>query len=312
MTAIGNPAWTEQAPTQEDILKTDKRFKMPDNADSFFRSGPGGGIDWKAWDERKQTPSVYEPPQFEPGWLSLCWCINWWGQRSPLCYQPIVPCCCASCVYCCCVCNVSYLKLDNNPDAWMMKMLKTGTSAKCPEKAKGIWWMQDNIAAHEHLVTWHDAEWVTDTVALKEITYNWTRGPTIFGAFLMCFVQLNGNKIRLYMSPDGKWMCLAGSSGNPTWIYIPDEDETTSLPNGQPLQRDPKEMMRVQYNNDADPKSGKYYQYRVRRVAYLDDNGQLVKCKACSDPKETQSLRSSSVASFRRLASAQVQVLFLF
>lgn len=150
--------------------------------------------------------------------------------------------------------------------------------------------MADNLAPPEHLMTFHDADWATEDLALKNITYNWTRGPTAFGAGLFCFVQTNGNTIRIEMSPDKRWVSIGGSSGDPTWIYIPEPGEKYKTPDGSQITPGMDEMMRVTYNNDADPKSGLNYQYRVRRVAYLDDEGRLVKTTAYEDLKRVATM----------------------
>lgn len=255
-------------------------WEIPGNADPYFRKG----IDWADWEGRAKPPPAYNPPQLAPGFIPcwLCPRCNWWQQRSPMLESPLVPCGLAPCCYRCCIGNVEYLSFAE-PDEWMVKMMSTGTSPKCPKHLLGIWWLQDNIAAHEHLVTFHDANWVSDRLALKVLAHNWTRGPTAFGACLFFFVQSNGNTLRIEISPNGKWISIAGSSGNPTWIYITGEDDHFSLPAGGTLQLDPGELQRVSFKNDADPASGLSYQCRVRRIAHMDDAGRLLKTPAYAE-----------------------------
>jgi len=273
----------KQQSMDNDTSKTTGKWAIPASADPFFRSE--NGIDWDKWEKpAAQKPLIYDPPQLKTGWFhkEACPYINWWQQRSPCCAEPIFPCCCACCVYRCCVGDIEYLDFAE-PDEWMKKMLSTGTSPNCPKKFQGIYWMHDNIAAHEHLVTWHDADWATDKLALKELRHNWTRGPTIFGACLSAFVNLRGNSLRLEISPNEKWISIAGSDGNPTWMYIPTPGETYTRPDGEVIVPDYEELQRIQFNNDADFNSDIVYQYRVRKIAYIDDEGNLVKTDAYKD-----------------------------
>lgn len=282
-------AWTEEAPVQERMQA--KGWRIPDNAAPFFRNG----IDWAKWEGEAASPEMYDPPQMKTGYIPnrLCICCNWWHQRSPLCASPTFPCCCATFMYRCCVRDVEYLSLVD-PDDWMVRMLSTGTSPKCPDRFMGIFWLQDNIAAHEHLVTFHDADWATEKLALKNLSHNWTRGPTAFGAGLFCFVQTNGNRLRIELSPSGSWMILGGSSGNPTWIYIPSPEQAFKRHDGGQLVPDVDELQRVSFKDDANPNSGVSYQYRLRRIAYLDDAGSLVKTNPYEELKQAATMPLTS------------------
>merc|ERR1712048_281603 len=54
----------------------------------------------------------------------------------------------------------------SDPNDWFTKMLTTGDHPNCPEFLKGIWWLQDNSGG-EVLMTFHDAEWVTEKYGRK-------------------------------------------------------------------------------------------------------------------------------------------------
>jgi len=281
MADVSNVEPTASAPPQQSM--TDGKWAIPQDADPFFRNG----IDWQEWNKRApQPPQVYDPPQLRPGFLpkQLCLCLNWWNQRSPLLAGPLIPCCCAASVYKCCIPNREYVSFAE-PDKWMLKMLSTGTHPNCPEEMKGIFWLSDNIAAHEHLVTFHDAIWANDKLALKSLQYNWTRGPTAFGAGLFTAIKVKGNTLRIELAPDSGWVSIAGSSGNPTWMYRPKEGETFKYPDGSTLVPEKYSLMRVTWGDDANPTSEISYQYWVRRVAYLDESGNLVKTPAYDELK---------------------------
>jgi hypothetical protein len=276
------------APSQQLMEpSTDPRFQLPKDARPFFQNLDAEA--WAKWEAEAKPPATYAPPQMEPGYL-VCSCINWWNQRSPL-FAPNPPCCpvgCSNCAYTCCVGDHEYASILE-PDAWMAKMLSTGTSPNCPERMKGIWWMHDNIAAHEHLLTFHDAEWATEKLALKTLAHNWSRGPTCFGAVLFTFVKLNGNTLRIEISPGDKWITIGGSSGDPTWIYMHQEGEEFPMPDGSILKPEKDDMMRISTVDDAIPNSKTTYQYRLRRIAYLDDAGNLVKTPAYEEIRKAAS-----------------------
>jgi len=272
-------AW-QAAPAQQEMKTKGKEWALP-SIPPIFRPD---GVNWEKWEADAKPPDKYDPPQFATGYLpkSSCTCWNWWQQRSR------VWCCCACCVYKCCVKNVEYLPFEQ-PDEWMVKMLSTGVSPKCPKRLQGIFWLQDNIAAHEHLVTFHDADWATERLGLKDISYNWTRGPTAFGAFLACFVQSKGYKMRLEVSPNEKWLSFCGS-GEPQWMYMPSPGEQYTTPDGKTIVPDPEELMRVSFKDSSDYTSEVTYQYRVRKIAYLSEDGTLVKTSAYNDLLEAATM----------------------
>ena len=82
----------------------------------------------------------------------------------------------------------------------------------------------------------------------------------------------------LETSPDGKWIHITfGESKASHWIYVIQPGDVFKAPDGTILDVTPGEdMMRVSF--DSLNTTGQIdFQYLVRRVAYLDENGKLVK-----------------------------------
>jgi len=174
------------------------------------------------------------------------------------------------------------------PDEWMLKMLTSGAHPDCPEEWKGIFWQCDQNWAHEHLMTFQDAEWASDRVCLKDYRYNWTWGNTCLGAFMF-----HGNiqaqfMQRLEISPSGRWISMDHypADGRTKWMYKPKPGEVFKKPDGEEFKAEPDEFIRVTYNEPNEPKSGMQYQYRMRRIAYLDSNGKVVRTPAYDDLAE--------------------------
>jgi len=253
------------------------------------------GIPWSTFEEEK-PPLVYQPPQWKPGYLcgsfnGLCQMCNWWQMRSPMCSSPCVPCCCAWCITKCVPNNERVSMTD--PDAWMMKMLNAGTHPKCPENMKGIFWLCDNNAPHEQIFCFHDADWVTDKIALKTYYLNFGVAATAEGAVTLLGAGLTGAMLRIEVSPNGKWVSIAGGS-TPGWMYVPQRGDKFECKGeyapelyGASLPLDVgNELMRLSHDDETQPLSAPNYQYRVRRIAYLDERGQLVKTQAYEDIKK--------------------------
>merc|ERR1712061_512988 len=96
--------------------------------------------------------------------------------------------------------------------------------------------------------------------------------------------------MRIEISPNGKWLNIAGSS-TPGWIYAPQpedkfkcEGEYAPRLYGDSLRLGKDELMRLSHDNEELPLSPPNYQYRVRKIAYLDESsGKLVKTEAYDD-----------------------------
>jgi len=167
-------------------------------------------------------------------------------------------------------------------DDWFTKMLSTRSSPECPQSLQGIWWMQDNSAA-EGLLTFHDAIWESESQFTKHPARNWTvDANNCWGISLTAQFNIPpGMPHRFQISPDGKWINIALVSTTPSsqdshWIYVIQEGDTFTRPDGTQIEITPgQDMMRLSYVGGSI-----FYQYLVRRVAYLNSDGALVKTKA--------------------------------
>jgi len=149
----------------------------------------------------------------------------------------------------------------------------------CPEHLKGVWWMEDNVAA-EGLLTFQDGDWHSERIMVKKNWYNWTYGAdTIGGLFLTANAMCGGGMHQFQLNPSGDWINVHIRWGQNHFIYILKEGDVLKRPDGTEVEFTPGEdMMRISY--DAfDSNSPVFYQYMVRRVAYLDNEKKLVKNK---------------------------------
>merc|ERR1712151_1064472 len=228
-------------------------------------------FDWAKWAEEGRPPSEYNPPQLrtETMWNGMC--VDTWSHRTTFMSG--------------CIPFYKHCTLDpypehvylSDPDDWFTKMLKTGDHPNCPEFLKGIWWLQDNSGG-EVLITFHDAEWVTEKYGRKLMAYNWTNdASTPSGVMIRKDVNNAANPsmsgMVMTISPDGKWINI-----DDAWIYVVQPGDVFKKPDGSILDVTPgADMIRLSWRTALDPSSELIYQYRVRRVAYLDNRGDLVK-----------------------------------
>lgn len=248
------------------------------------------GVDLAAWEKEAVPPSMYDPPQLRPGYmLKYVYFCNWWQQRSPLCaslYSPCCP-CLASCLRKCFVPSAETLKFDQ-PDEWMMKMLTTGTSPNCPEEWKGIYWLCDNIAPHEHILTFQDGDWRSDKFMQKIYSNNFTTGTTAFGTGGLIGAKLFDVILGIQISPNNKWINMGRDELGSGWIYRVGPEDKFLLPDGGELPYEDGLMMRISVNSTAPvmENANVTYQYIVRKIAYLDGDGKLVKTPAYDELRE--------------------------
>lgn len=233
-------------------------------------------VDVDEWANTAAIPEVYNPPQKSLARLFgvKCSCLNpcvW-----TCCYCPArTPCsCCASCARCICCWGLGARTVHfSQPDDWFTQMLSY-SHPNCPAELKGIWWMQDNVAA-EGVLTFQDGDWETPKVMRKTAQYNWTVDRNNCGG--MCLSTnfwVHGGKHLFRASSDGKWIHIKIHLGGNHWIYVLQPGDVLRRPDGTKLDITPGEdLLRVSY----DASGGYMYQYLVRRIAYLDDSGALVK-----------------------------------
>ncbi|EOD12551.1 hypothetical protein EMIHUDRAFT_120083, partial [Emiliania huxleyi CCMP1516] len=240
-----------------------------------------------AFDEKHPVlpdDGLYAPPQLSPsqtpfnaccGLIGIC---NWYSHRTPTC-APCAACCGASLKGCG---GLETLDILHSDDEVWRRMLSGGSPEACPDRYRGVFWMQDNVV-NELLITLQEADWSQappeglSAVATKRLDTNWARDTTIWGACLACCAPCQPPMI-LHVSKSGKWLSMAGAAG---FFYAPSASETLKGPDGEKVAFDSsQDLVRVDYRSKFDPHSGTSYQYRCRRVAYLDSERQLVKTPA--------------------------------
>mmetsp|Transcript_42008 Transcript_42008/g.110883 ORF Transcript_42008/g.110883 Transcript_42008/m.110883 type:complete len:357 (-) Transcript_42008:131-1201(-) len=252
----------------------------------FFSSPPAKFPGWDVIESSFTPPQIYDPPQLRPGYIK-CSCINYLAHRSPLGARPGCPCCCVPCAYCWQP-GGYYVDLLE-PDEWFTKMLSTGTSPNFPsELLKGIYWMDGNLSG-EVLTTFHDANWTTPSVGLKLWWFNWVTDYNLIGCFMKtlsastCFSLTN----RIEVSPNKKWVMLSfgtaprkADGANTCWMYVPQKGDKFKRLDGTELQWELGDLMRINHESPYSADAEVNYQYMARRVAYLDEDGKLVKTQA--------------------------------
>eukprot|EP00434_Breviolum_minutum_P036409 symbB.v1.2.032255.t1/scaffold3848.1/size51340/2 len=271
----------EEAPKQDSLTPWWKgtMWDFPKDTPKWFADG----IPWDTFGEGK-PPMVYDPPQWVPGYLPHCLQqINFWSYRSPLCVCPI------NCVWlcqCCCIRNSEMVSVDT-PDEWLSKMITTGFNEKSPEWMRGVFWLCDNNAPSETLFTFNEAKWSDDSkVAQKNYWENFGVPANCFGAITMWGAATFNSTLRIEVAPNDRWINLYGSG--PGWIYVDQPEDVFECKNaavdlyGEKFKptTELNEMLRVSHTDETLPLSEPNYQYRVRKVAYLDSDQKLVKTEA--------------------------------
>lgn len=230
------------------------------------------------------TPPAYEPPYFTPqniGDISCGFLKCNVTHRAPIGAAP--PCCFAQGLVCCAKAMFApWCKLDvfrmSDPDEAFKKLLAS-CNPDCPDMMKGVWWMQDSPDANI-IVTFHEADWSsTKKSATKQALFNWSADyGTCQGALTIvsgCAPQ------HIEVSEDGKWICfLAPGYSRPQFAYVMQPGDVLRKPNGEVVSCDPGDWVRVNYSDSYNPSSTVALQYRVRRIAYYDEFGALVKTDA--------------------------------
>jgi len=256
----------------------------------LYPKDPMADETFNAWEADVTIPEVYDPPQNS--------CRYWKGKKC----SPPVSCCATEllhgcffcplrspapcCVPCCrCVCcsgvGIQYGSI-HCPDKWFTEMLKR-SHPNCPDQLKGIWWMMDNVAA-EGLFTLQDGDWVNKKLVKKSTKYNWTFDAcNSWGAWLTMFMWIRGGDLRFQVSPSGKWLQITMIGQDQHFAYMVQPGDKMSWPDGSDMGLVPgDDMLRLTFPS-RDDKSSVAYMYLCRRVAYLDEGGNLVKTKYYDD-----------------------------
>ncbi|CAJ1371951.1 unnamed protein product [Effrenium voratum] len=234
------------------------------------------GLDWL----------TYNPPQKKPEWTGRTRNFNFFTPRTP--WLRGFPFCVAEGFRCYLRCKGADIKhvYISQPDEWFNQMLSS-TNPDCPDWLRGVWHMydvsfqwqcldvEDNVA-NETVVTMEDAMW-KNGIGYKWPFVNWTTGSSWWGSVLL------GMKYSfvcaLQISPDKKWISFSRDD----YIYVLGPEDKMVDATGKEI---PfvvgQDLLRITWTN-GDPKQGIYYQYLMRKVAYKDEDGKLVKTPAYQD-----------------------------
>jgi len=234
-------------------------------------------MDWNKFEEAALPfTKIYDPPQLKGAYYAPC-LIDCFTHRSKVCALP--PLCCAP-MFQKCVRGLEYGKLSE-PDAWFSRMLEE-KNPNMPEFMKGLYWMEDNVAP-EVIMTFQSMDWREGGMQGYILPkYNWTNDVSCWGT-CCTFTNCTGSPGVAWpftFSPDRKFLNI-----NPQWIYVMQPGDQIHRPDGTPVEFEPGDMMRMAFNDNTDPSSGLTYQYLVRRVAYMDGSGNLIKTKAYEELK---------------------------
>jgi len=238
--------------------------------------GKDGKVDWEKFHEivKDYDVTLFDPPQKKAQWAAKMRNINMFTPRSP--WWRGFPCCLAECIQGYTWCqghNIQHKKISE-PDQWFMDMMEPppGQENQCPEFLRGVWWMKDNVA-NENLVSLESARWeFNGTVGWKYGFVNWTTGSS-WGGSLLLYLKKYAAMVLQIDTLKKKWV----SFSHDDYIYILGPEDRLFDPEGKEVPFIPGEdLLRITWA-EGDPKKGVFYQYIMRRVAYKDKDGKLVK-----------------------------------
>jgi len=235
------------------------------------------------FDQTAKSPLVWDPPQdkryklwFAPFDITISGGIK----RDCLCLP------CAMCCLCCS--GTDFIDLAEPDEAFKRMLSAKPQNSRCPESHKGLFWMEGNSAS-ETLLTFEDAVWSADgTQAIKVGLRNWTRDFSCHGCILLHGASASpgvspgaigckpyGLIMSFETSPSGKWMQIAADQ---SMIYVVQPGDVIKRPDGSVVEDlVAGDWMRVSYSKTLDSTSPIVFQYKVRKIAILDNAGNLVK-----------------------------------
>lgn len=260
-------------------------------------------LDWHNFQAKSKAPLLYDPPQLDSLKRILCPHVAWYPQTSGLCAT--FPFCCANIVRHTVNFDAQTVRI-RNPDWWLKKMLSF-TNKNCPERLRGVWWMEGNQVNQEFCMTFEDADWVDEHNAMKNAWENWARTPTCWGIVNISLNYLRRGQMRISVSPNKKWILM-----DHYLIYIPDPHEEVRDKDGKLVPRTDHDLIRVDYSPKFDSTGEYTYQYMVRRIAHLDEKGHVVKTENWQMLRErlavcpTFCVLGDPVKAVEKVANAQV------
>lgn len=240
--------------------------------------------DWERWEAQAKIP-IYKPNGLQPGYIQMCSFINWYGLRSPIGMSFAE--CCVRCM------GTQPVSLD---DTETLKLMMHSIHPNCPPEYVGIYWLRD-LTQHSSLITLHDADWKSNRLGYKSFRQNWVKANTCFGS-LSTFTFLIGHqigaKLKFEISPNRKWILFSYpvnccgqiiDIGPKQWAYIFVNGGVIYTSNGETIQIQKGDMLRIDFEKWDDPNSNITYMYLVQRI-YVDE---LDKCHS-NKLKATQEL----------------------
>jgi len=233
-------------------------------------------INWKVWKEILADPRfdwmTYDPPQKKAGYGGIL--SNFYFFQPRACIGSYPPCCIAQCLQS----QHGYKKIEiSKADDWLPQFLERGNE-DLPDSFRGVWWLEDNTA-NETLVTVQDMYNVEafggKNIFIKDQSTNWTQGTSLWGTMLK---NVSTNKVPFELEPgeNPKWL---GMLTGDDFIYFLGEEDQGKLvhPDGKPVDFVPGLTWLRVSSKDGDVSKGVTYQYLMRKVAFKDPDGKIVK-----------------------------------
>ena len=236
---------------------------------------------WEKWNNSiKHFKPIYNPPQFKqkPSCLFINNFYNCISHNSNNLF-------CQDCIsndtssLCLLLSQVNKYNLIKDPDIFLNKMLNN-RSQLCPDFLKGVWWMKDNIV-NERFITFDDADWKNNRYAIKNMKYNWTNDNTCQGNILSCLLGIIPLTLIIEISDDNKWIAIkyAGQYG---WIKIVQEpikyaNDWIDKALENKIVAKKGDLCRYTFSDNLNANSDIKYQYVMKRVAYRDSSGKIIK-----------------------------------
>jgi len=203
---------------------------------------------------------------------------------------------CVVCTAPCAPYKVFYI--DENNKEWLVPFFN-GADPAVPERHRGVWWMQDNSVA-EDLVAIHSSFEPDGSFRLNGYS-NWSKRATLGGL---------GQHLFSYMLNIVQF-AIPRSDGNVTLkdgMLIKVKELVDS--EGNAVAFDPsQDWVRITLLDKQKPELGYVYQYRMRRIAYMNQEGEIVTTPAFEDMiQEKRDTERSVCQCFRASWTWPVQI----
>jgi len=226
------------------------------------------------WEKIAKVPE-YDPPQLRKGWLNTCYCVNWYGIRSPWCK------CCVNTTKCCmCTQSIHF----NDEKTWIYPLMKS-LNPKCPEELQGIYWLRDHIQPTT-LLTFHDCDWSDNKKTARSLGSNWIKSDTLYGV-LSSFSFYIGKccfDMPVHFSSNGKWILVNFAGLRVYWLYVfQKEMKLVRKYDGQIINVLKGDLMRIDYEKWDDPNSKIKYIYILQKIIIPGPNNTFKKTQGYNE-----------------------------